>query len=279
MPSPLPHAAAPRLARMAAAACLVFTAACLDESLAPVPPLTGGWFGPFSATAPAAQPTATDFDAFVQAQGTYCDSSNLPCDPIFGDIGYIIGLWESPGQPWMTVDAWGVNARWYPRHFPAVSPTYAYTGTLAEHRLVDGRRRITAHVRSRNTFTTLYDADFVSVVLGADFFEYGQVAPLLGEAEASVELIVPADFVGYPDIMRVGYAPEPGMEVLRYTLKASAEGRTRTDFQGIPAGTLVQATVSGTWLPRLVDIKGKAKGIVLGDFTPGTVLRVKPIRR
>lgn len=245
---------------------LLSTVACVDRAVAPDR-------GP--ATASLAQSTSSEFDAFLQAQGSFCGSVNLPCDPIYGDIGYILSLGETGGDAFMTIDAWGVNARWFPRHFPAISPAYDYDGTIAEHRMVDGSRRITAHVRGRNTFVELYTAN--GSVLGADLFAYGQVPPVLGDADATVELIVPGDYVGYPDIMRIAYDPEPGTSLLRYTLHESARGITRQDFQGIPAGTLVTASISATWLPRHVNIKGKATGLRRNDFAPGVVLRVKAV--
>lgn len=261
------------LRRLGAVALLAVATACGDS---PIP------------TAPASPPladqpvlgktTSAALDAFVVAQGTYCDDALLPCEPTYGDIGYTLGLGEAIGAPFMTIDVWGVNARWWPRHFTPIHPPFEYEGSIAEHRTIDGRRRITVNVRSRNTFSAVYHGDW-TVALGADFYDYGTVDPIAAEASASVELLVPGDYVGYPDIMEVAWAPKPGMELVRYTASSKTEGTLRTDFNGIAAGTEVTASISGTWQPRHMDLRGRGVAFVRTDYSPGAVLQVKPVRR
>ena len=258
----------PRHVRLLAAIALVSSAACADVATAPL----GGRDVPAAALTRSANGA---FDAFLQAQGAFCGSAALPCDPIYGDIGYIFAFGEDGEDAYMTIDPFGVNARWYPRHFPAISPAYAYDGSISEHRTSDGRRRITVNVRGRNTFVELYTSN--GTVLGADLFAYGQVPPVLGDADASLEVIVPGDYVGYPDLVRVVYDAEPGTELVRYSGNVAAQGRTRADFQGIPAGTLVKATLHLTWPARRTGPRHPDAGHGQATFDPAVVLKVKPV--
>lgn len=253
-------------------------AACSDT-----PAATGPLTASIADSALQQARVSAELDAFVAVQGTYCDDFALPCDPDprYNDIGYILSQWEYVGGPFVTLDPFGVNARWYakPTHFGPVFPAFDYDGSVSERQLPDGRRRIVVHIRSRNTFAALYDEQG-NTVLGADFFEYDFETPLLAQESASAELILPAGFVGQPDLAQVIFAPAPGLELLKFTVHVRFEGTLRRDFRGIPAGTEVSAVLLSTWLGKHIDkATGQRIGQVIGDYAPGTTINVKPIRK
>lgn len=224
-------------------------------------------------------------DAFVNAQGTYCDAAT-PGDCEFiaeWDIGYIPTACASACTLAVTTDFAGVNARWWVRRGLPGFPAYYHTGAVSETRLADGRRRIIANIRGHNTFVAFYDAPGLDgVVLGADFFEYpifspAARTPMLGEASVAAELIIPADFVGMPDVAQLLYFPAAGMEIRRLDATVTARGRLRKAYDGIPAGTLVDVHGVSRSMPKLGVIGVKSRRLIEMGYDPTSRITVKRV--
>jgi len=97
-------------------------------------------------------------DAFVEAQGSYCDLST-PADGELLEqwgVGYYSG-WCSAGCALaMGADFTGMNAKWWARNrLSPAFPAYYYTVAVEESRLANGRRRTIANVRGHNTSVCL----------------------------------------------------------------------------------------------------------------------------
>ena len=247
----------------------------VDRATAPAP----------DAVALAGGPKQTSPDAFVAAQGTYCDAAT-PGDCEFQaewDIGFIPTACASACTLAVTTDFAGVNARWWARRGLPGFPAYEYTGAVSETRLVDGRRRNIANIRGHNTFVAFYDENSLDgVVLGADFFEYpifspAARTPMLGDASLAAELIVPADFVGMPDVAQLLYFPAPGMEIRRLDATVTARGRLRKPYDGIPAGTLVDVHGISRAMPKLGVIGVRSRRLIELGYDPTSRITVKPV--
>lgn len=201
-------------------------------------------------------------EAFIAAQGTYC-VRDIPgdCDVIdsYG-LGYILA-WCSLScdvNPALTMDFAGVNTKWWDRNnLPSIAP-YSYTGGVSESRLSDGRRRLIVNIHARNTFMLLYSlADGFTPLVGAAFTEYPIFitdeprTPIVGDVSISAELIVPATYIGMPDITHFFFFPAQGMEVRRLNLTGTTTGPLRVAYDGIAAGTVVDVTGTSVFLPKL----------------------------
>lgn len=202
-------------------------------------------------------------EQFALAQGTYCnDAADLPCSALDElDVGFIWAnsRFPDPASLFYTVDIGGVNARWWARNRPlARYPRYEIDGDVRESRLADGRRRLRISAKAENTFTFIdndfYDADlnylYTDRLLGADFFEYPGVdpdlpdlTPQLADVRAEIDLILPAGFVGMPDLAQLILDPAPGMEFRRLDVWTEAEGRLRSAYKSFPEGTRVRIRV------------------------------------
>jgi hypothetical protein len=206
-------------------------------------------------------------EQFALAQGTYCnDDGGPPCADVTGGlkIGWILANWGWPpedAQGFYTVDVGGVNARWWARNrLSPRLPKYRIEGDVRESRLNDGRRRLRISAEIENTFSWIevdhFDADdnylYSDRVLGADFWEYPTVdpntpdyLPQLADMDLELDLVLPADFVGMPDLVEMWYIPnrKPGMEIRRFDLVTRATGRLQGPLNGMAEGTLVNVVV------------------------------------
>ncbi len=208
----------------------------------------------------------TEIEKFALAQGTFCDDATyLPCFPGI-DLGYIYVNSEAFVRPkansyslLYTLDIGGANARWYARNNLAPAyPPYSITGSVKESRLDDGRRRLLITARARNTFTQIdndfYDGSveyaYSDRLLGADFFEYPGVdasrpdrLPNLADVDAYIDLILPADYVGYPDLVQASDFPPAGMELRRLLVNVEATGKLLSPYNSLGIGTPVRVRV------------------------------------
>ncbi len=225
--------------------------------------------------------------AFVDAQGTYCDVAT-PGDCEFydlWDIGYISAWCGTPCDLVMGADFAGVNTKWWAKYGLSPSfPTYYYTGAVSESRLADGRRRIIANIRGHNTFVlVLARNDLAGVLIGADFFEYPRVSPLaltpiLGDVSLAAELIVPADFVGMPDVSHMLFFPVDGMEIRRFNITINVRGPLRQDYDGFAAGTVMDAHGIFRYMPKLATVGVKSRRLIEQGYDPTSRVTLKPAR-
>lgn len=246
-------------------------------------------------TAPAAAITArvatespkSLADAFVDAQGTYCDAATPgDCElaELYG-VGYY-SVWCGAGCPLgIGADFAGMNAKWWARNGLPAFPSYYYTGAVSESRLADGRRRIIANIRGYNTFVLLATAPGnENMVLGADFFEYPIISPaarvpVLGDAAIATELIVPADFIGMPDISELLFFPSEGMEIRRMDITVTTRGALRQAYDGIAAGTIVDARGTFRYMPKLGVVGVKSRRLIELGYDPTSRVTVKAAPR
>lgn len=227
-------------------------------------------------------------ELFANAQGTYCDDLTvLICEGPSNDlgIGYILNNSAANGPVpfgreavYYILDVGGVNNRWWAKNglLPRF-PRYSVRGSVNETRLNDGRRRLRVSLDAQNTFSSFgreyYDeaGQFASfdILAGADFFEYPGVDPAtpdmrprLADVTAELDLVLPADFVGMPDLAQVAYVPTAGMEIRRMDITVSFSGRLRIAFKDMPADTKVRVRVRDDWSHKVVPA---------GRYTPPSI--------
>jgi hypothetical protein len=209
------------------------------------------------ATVSVSTGTATSLaQAFVDAQGTTCLPGH-PC-PIFNTfgVGQAVEWCDYGCVNYFGVDFGGVYPRWWARKGLPAYPPYYFTGAVTERRLSDGRRKIIANIHGHNTFVHFGVTGPDRILVGSWILEFPLVSqtprmPTLGDAAISAELIVPADFVGMPDIVQMFGWPIEGMEILRYDVNVTTTGPLRAAYKDIPAGTVVDVHGSATYLPKL----------------------------
>ncbi len=225
-------------------------------------------------------------EAFIDAQGTYC-VRDIPgdCDGIdnFG-LGYITS-WCSLScaeNPSVTTDFAGVNRKWWDRNGLASFAPYSYTGSVTESRLADGRRRLVVSIHSQNTFVSFFaQKEGFTVFVGADATEYPIISeqprtPVLGDVSLAAELILPATFVGMPDIGQFFFFPAEGMEVRRMNLTATTTGRLRVAYDGLAAGTEVNIRGHFVWLPKLATRPVGSRRLIARGYEAMSSITVKP---
>ena len=260
-----------RRSLLAATALALVTSACSDAPTAP----TMSGVAPAAARA-AATPRSALAD-FLARQGTYCGTAGQFCHPT-EDIGTILGWSSSATSPSVTLDFAGVNARWYLEHLGR-DFGYAATGAVHERVLRDGRRIVSVNVRFDNTLVALYTGG-TTPALGADFEEYGTVEPVTASGTFSLRFVVPAGYVGLPDLVQVLFEPLPGMELLQIVANLRAEGTLRSAVDGIPAGTEVRVALHTTYLPRLAATGAvNSPKLVRSFFEPSVRVQVRPTGR
>lgn len=227
-------------------------------------------------------------EQFLAAQGTYC-VRDIPgdCDVIdaFG-LGYILAWCDLSCEvnPNLTMDFAGVNTKWWDRNgLPSIAP-YSYTGAVTESRLADGRRRLIVNIHAHNTFMLLYSvADGFTPLVGTAFTEYPKFSdeprtPIVGDVSIAAELIVPATFVGMPDITHFFFFPADGMEIRRLNLTGTTTGPLRAAFDGIAAGTVVDVRSTSVFLPKLGTTSVSSLRLIARNFEVLTKLTVRPTK-
>ena len=215
-------------------------------------------------------------ERFMAAQGTYCVPS-IPGDCAvineFG-LGYVLGycILSCAENPSLTADFAGVNRAWWDRNgLPSYAP-YSYTGGVTESRLPDGRRRLIVNIHARNTFVMLStQVNGFAVIVGADGIEFQGISdqpksPTLGDVSLAAELILPATYVGMPDITHFTFFPAEGMEIRRLSLTISTSGPLRVAYDGLAAGTEVDVRGHFVWLPKLGEKVTNNRRLIARNF-------------
>ncbi len=223
--------------------------------------------------------------AFLTAQGTHCnDAVGLLCAPtVEFDIGYLYGMCTLNCGTDLTVDFSGMNRRWWDaRNLGAYPVAYTSTGTVNETMQADGRRRLIVNIRARNTFVVFYSAE-AGPLVGADFFEYRADGtpsnrPLLGEATIQADIILPAGYVGYPDIIEAAFDPTSGIEVRSINTTATVEGPLRADHDGLAAGTMVRVHGVSRSLLKLKARGVPSRRLMALDYDPTSRIEVHALR-
>lgn len=228
-------------------------------------------------------------EQFLAAQGTYC-VRDIPgdCDVIneFG-LGYILGfcVLSCLDNPSLTADFAGVNRAWWDRNGLAPYAPYSYTGGVTESRLADGRRRLVVNIHARNTFVMLStQVNGFAVIVGADAPEYPNRTlqprtPTLGDVSLAAELILPATYVGMPDITHFTFFPAEGMEIRRLSLTISTSGPLRVAYDGLVAGTEVDVRGHFVWLPKLGEKVTNNRRLIARNFETTSRITVQPTRK
>ena len=256
---------------LALTALALLASACADMPSTPATPSL------VPAAARAAAKPRSAFADFLARQGTYCGTEGQFCHPT-EDIGSILGWMSSATSPNVTLDFAGVNARWYLEHLGR-DFGYASTGTVHERLLADGRRLVSVNVRFDNTLVALYTGG-TTPALGADFEEYGTVEPVTGSGTIMLQFVLPAGYVGLPDLLQVIYEPLPGMELLQLVANLRAEGTLRSAVDGVPAGTDARVTLHTTYLPKLAATGAvHSPKLVRTFFEPSVRIVVSPTGR
>ena len=240
---------------------------------------------PTTVDAVSASVARTRTQEFVDAQGTYCHAAKPGhCENVAAkDIGYILGWCDYGCVTGFSIDIGGVNQAWWARRGLPSLGAYSYTGSVTESRLSDGRRKIVANLHARNTFvhisSTSTDPE-VSLV-GALFQDYPLQSqtptnPAVGDAHVSAEMIVPADFVGMPDLVQILFYPAAGMEIRRIRVDAYVTGTLRADYQGLAAGTRVDVHGASNWMPKLGAMVVRNDRLVSLDYEVMSSVMIKP---
>lgn len=224
-------------------------------------------------------------DAFVAAQGTWCDPA--PDSPLWCgyvqplDIGYIFGIGKAPDyDPTISFDFGGVNRRWWSRNRPddVLARPFTYTGSVSEARMGDGRRRVRVSIKFEGTLAAAISYSGAGTLVGADFFEYGDLAPALGDGHVHVDFAVPADYLGMPDIYELVYSGREGFELLDMKGRVEVIGPLHTDFDGIAAGTMVKAVATSVWLNKLASRPRPGPQQIAQYFDAGSNFSLRPVR-
>ncbi len=215
-------------------------------------------------------------EQFLAAQGTYC-VRDIPgdCDVIdtYG-LGYLLGwcVLSCADNPGLSADFAGVNRAWWDRNgLPSYAP-YSYTGGVTESRLPDGRRRLVVNIHARNTFVMLSTyVNGLAVLVGADGSEYPIISdqpktPALGDVSLAAELILPATYVGMPDITHFTFFPAEGMEIRRLSLTMSTSGPLRAAYDGLAAGTNVDVRGHFVYLPKLGENGTNSRRLIARNY-------------
>ena len=238
-------------------------------------------------------------ERFVQAQGTLCTATGGKygdCTNLYGPgwPGDIIGWCEDFDQPddVCTFTDLGVWDRWLrEKGEPGFGTTW--NGSVTERTLVDGRRRVHVRMHGSNVmnFVTVIDpvgddpyaTDHLYMGVSAAEALEGVRAPTLGRANVEFEFILPADYVGYPDIMEFFYREWPeGFEFLSFRYNVNLSGEVRRDFGRIAAGDQGRLDV---YMPFNYELAGRLPEHAVATmlnytfFSPGYHFELKPVGR
>lgn len=225
-------------------------------------------------------------DAFIAAQGKYCnDAIGLVCDVDgFYGVEYIYASCGAKCAAGMSADFAGVNRKWWDaRNLAPYTAPLRSSGTLNESVQQDGRRRLVVNIRAENTFVSFFDAN-LTMLVGADFLEYppfgGDAAynPLLGEATLHADLLLPAGYVGYPDIIQALFDVNSGIEVRTASFTASVDGPLRVAYEGIPAGTMVRVSGMSRALLKLQRRQVPSRHLIATGYDPAARISVQVLR-
>lgn len=278
----------PRPARMAAVSLLLASVAACEKPAMTEPIEFAAGSAVKVAGAPVASPrTVADF---IAAQGTWCTATGGPsgCTNLFGSGGpadvlvwcdydaapYLcfygdLGVWERFAQQ-QTGSGFGSK----------------YTGKVTEQPLADGRRLVRINLRGTNVLTLGIDeaalqvhyADPVgmasAMVIGESPYELAHRVrpPTLGDLELDFAMILPAGYVGLPDLVELFFEPPAGMEFLSMRWVSNVPGVTRMAFGAVPAGVPARVVTNMSWNVELegkLPVQARANGLRVTGFSPG----------
>ena len=234
----------------------------------------------------AKEPNQSQIEAFMAAQGKYCnDAIGLICDvDDFYGVEYIYAFCGDGCAAGMNADFAGVNRRWWDARKLAPYPAPLRSmGTLSESVQLDGRRRLVVNIRTENTFVAFFDAN-LTMLVGADFFEYPPFGgnavynPLLGEATLHADLLLPVGYLGYPDIIQALFDANSGIEVRTMSFTASVDGPLRAAYNGIPAGTMVRVSGMNSALSKLQSRQVPSKHLMATGYSTNARISVRVLR-
>lgn len=239
---------------------------------------------PVDGTAVAVRADAGALDTFVAAQGTWCDPSPdgwLWCGYLPPDVGWIFAIGRSPEyDPTISYDFGGVNRRWWDRNRPAdaLARPFTYTGTVSESRMGDGRRRVRVTMKFDGALAAVISWSGLGTLVGADFYDYGTLAPTLGNGQVHADFAVPADYVGMPDVGELVYSGRPGFELLDLKGRIEVVGPLNVDYDGMAAGTMVKAVATSVWLSKLASGPRPGPQQIVRNFDIGSNFSISRVR-
>lgn len=227
---------------------------------------------------------------FIAAQGTWCTATGGPtgCTNLYGQDGPAdVLVWcDYNTEPYFCFYGdLGVWERFVEQQTGAGFGS-EFGGQVTERPLSDGRRLVHVSVHGKNVLTLGIDeaalqvhyADPVSIanaiVVGASPHEMAsrQRQPALGDLQLDFELILPADYVGLPDLVEVFYAPPDGMEFRSMRWVSNVQGITRMASGTVPAGVPARVVTNLSWNVELegkLPVQARAEGLRITGFSPG----------
>lgn len=277
-----------RPALLAALSLLLASVAACDKP-AITEPVEFSAGSPANVTGAPATSSLTVAD-FIAAQGTWCTATGGPtgCTNLFGPGGPAdVPVWcEYNAAPYLCFYGdLGVWERFVQQQTGAGFGS-RYTGKVTEQPLADGRRLVRINLHGTNVLTLGIDeaalqvhyADPVGIasamVIGESPYElaHGVRQPTLGGLELDFEMILPADYVGLPDLVELFYEPPAGMEFLSMRWVSNVPGVTRTAFGAVPAGVPARVVTNMSWNVELdgkLPVQARANGLRVTGFSPG----------
>lgn len=249
----------------------------------------------FDAAAAASPGLATSASAltisdFIAAQGTWCTAPGGPtgCTNLYGAGGPAdVPVWcDYNTDPYFCFYGdLGVWERFVKQQTGAGFGS-VYGGQVTERPLDDGRRLVKISLHGKNVLTLgineaalqVYYADPVgianAIVIGASPHELVDHLrqPTLGDLKLDVELILPAGYVGLPDLVELFYEPPEGMEFRSMRWVSNVQGVTRMAFGAVPAGVPARVVTNMPWnleLDGKLPVQARANGLRITGFSPG----------
>ena len=227
---------------------------------------------------------------FIAAQGTWCTAAGGPtgCTNLFGPGGPAdVPVWcDYNTDPYFCF--YGDLGVWerFVKEQTGAGFGSEYGGQVTERPLNDGRRLVKISVHGKNVLTLGIDeaalqvhyADPVgianAIVVGASPHEMANDLrePTLGDLQLDLELILPTDYVGLPDLVELLFEPPDGMEFLSMRWVSNVQGVTRMAFGAVPAGVPARVVTNMSWNVELegkLPVQARANGLRVTGFSPG----------
>jgi len=115
-------------------------------------------------------------------------------------------------------------------------------------------------------------------------FEYLLVSPeekipVPGNASLAAELIVPARFVGMPDVSQMLYFTIDGMEIRRFDVTVTARSPLHLAYDGLAVGTIVDTHGTFRSMPKLAANGVRSRRLIELHHDPTSRITVKAALR
>lgn len=258
---------------------LIVAGACSESPTQPV--VTAG----LTARAGSTPSNKAAIQQFAEAQGTWCLETDDPdvfvsCNNLeAAGVGFLFSMSKDETfDPFLSTDFGGVNARWWAANRPFdPRPAYSVSGSVNESRLPDGRRHLRVTMKCANTFAWFATGAGESII-GADFFDYATSAPALATCSGNFEFVVPANYVGYPDLVEVAASGTEGMELRQLSVIVEVSGALRMDYDGLKKGTNVTLTGKSGWMNKLALRGVKSAHLQQAGYDPSSNFTLKVAR-